>query len=210
MRFRFVFAVAFSMSAACSPIPELVGVFAPSDAGGSDGGISMPLDHGFGRPGDMGPSGTAPCPMVMGATSSFCYWPQGPGALNLSTAIVLSTTDPNCALMAGKLSINAAAVTCAVEFNSSVSTSWGFSMTKPTYLAFSYSLRPNVDRGILTVVMPAGSTSEMIKVNGAAGNANVINLLTSAGTMFAPGISAVLAGSAKKSTLTFDWISVWQ
>jgi hypothetical protein len=195
-------------AAACSPIPELVGVFQVSD---TDGGVDLGSQEQFPpRPDLASPPGSSPCPKTFGTSASFCYWSQGQGELNLSTALALVGMDPSCTLMAGRLSANAAALTCSAEFAQSIVMGWGLSMTKPINLAFSYSIKQPIDRATLTVNMPSGSTNAVLLVNGISGSQNVISLYSPMGTMFAPGFSITLAGAAKRGTLTFDWISVSQ
>lgn len=55
--------------------------------------------------------------------------------------------------------------------------------TKPTNMAFSYSIKSVSDN---------------------------LNLFSPPGTMFDPGIAMTLSGSAKKATVSLDWISIWQ
>lgn len=210
----------------CSPIPELAAIVRPSDVdageedaatGGfpprpSDGGFSFdfPRPSDFGGGGDMGPSDKGPCPQVFGASASFCYWPTGPGPLNLSTALALAVADVNCDVAMGRLSVNAAGTTCAAEFAKAIPPTWGFSMAKPVRLAFSYSVAMPIDYAILTVNLPSGSMNEALKVSGISGQKNVVNLSSPAGTDPAPGFTLALGGAAKRGTVTFDWISIWQ
>lgn len=212
----------------CSPVPELVGTIqAPIDGGDQDasavgkppvrpgrdlgsGGADMRPRGDLGGADDLGMPDPGPCPPALGVTAAFCYWPQGPGNLNLSAALLLSVADTNCDLTMGRLSVNAAGTTCMAEFTPAALASWGFAPGKPAHLAFSYSIHGTFDHSILAVNVPAGSMNEVIKVNGIAGNQNVLNLYSPMGTMFAPGFSLSLGGSAKKGSLTLDWVSVWQ
>ena len=180
-----------AFAAACSPIPELAGVFQITDGdGGTDMGAVDPFPT---RPPDMSSGvATPPCPKVFGAAMSFCYWPQGQGDLNLGTALALVGMDPNCSLMAGRLSANAAGLTCSAEFAQSIVTGWKLSATKPVSLTFSYSVKPPVDRASLTVNMPSSSMNAVISINGISGSQNVLSLYSPVGTMFAPGFSVTL------------------
>ena len=78
------------------------------------------------------------------------------------------------------------------------------------HLAFSYSIKTAVDSANLTVNMPSGSMNEVLKVSGIYGSQNVTNLYAAAGVMFDPGFSVALSAPAKKVTVAFDWIAVWQ
>lgn len=192
---------------ACSPIPELVGVFQVPDGGAEDLAASEPFPP---RPDLSSGMSTAPCPKTFGTTVSYCYWPQGQGDQNLGTALSLVGMDPNCALMAGRLSANAAGLSCSAEFKSSLVMGWMLSMTKPVSLTLAYSVRPPIDRATLTVSMPSGSPNSVLSVSGIAGSGNIVSLSTPMGTMFAPGIGLTLAGAAKRGTLTIDWIAISQ
>lgn len=210
---------------ACSPIPELAAVVLASDVDGgddaavggfpprpSDGGFSFdfPRPSDLGGGGDLGAPDKGPCPQVFGATASFCYWPSGPGALNLSTALSLAVADMNCDVTMGRLAVNAAGTTCAAEFAKTIPPTWGFSMAKPVRLAFSYSVKMPIDYAILGVNLPSGSMNQALKVSGISGSQNVVNLISPAGTDPAPGFTLALGGAAKKGTVTFDWISISQ
>ena len=213
---------------ACSPIPELAAFQTAAtdggdnDAGLPDHGIHEPFgDMGFSSdmrrrgdmefPGDMGaPPPTGPCPTVAGPAASFCYWPAGTGNANVAVALALVGTNVNCDLTSGRLSVNAAGETCAFSFTPATVAAWGFATTKPVHLAFSYSIKTAVDSANLMVNMPSGSMNEVLKVSGIYGSQNVTNLYSAAGVLFDPGFSVGLSSPAKKVTVAFDWISVWQ
>ncbi len=201
---------------ACSPVPELLFAQQGTDMGDMGiGDMSMfhgrfPGDGGMHHgPGDMS-TGMAPCPQPFGATISFCYYPGAPDPQNLNTALEVSPADSNCTLMNSVFSVNAASDVCNADFVSTISSAWGFLSTKPINMAFSYSVKPNTNYETLAIDSTSGMPTEVLRINAVSGNQNTLNLYIPAGTPFTPGFQLNLGGAAKKASLTFNWISLWQ
>lgn len=196
--------------AACSPVPDLLFVTQAADMGTSTMQPRQNSDMSIRVPGDMSiPTGSL-CPTAPPGSTSFCYTPGGMGLLNLDSALEISPAAAGCDQTKNVLTASSMGLSCTATLVSAVTTSWGFSNTKPVYMAFSYSTKMTPNSASLSVLQPAGSANEAIKVGAISGSRNVLNFFAPTGTAMNPGFSLTLGGTATKASLTFDWIAVWQ
>lgn len=195
---------------ACSPVPDLLYVTQNVDLSVDTTQRRPTSDMSIRPTSDMSFPTVSPCPNSPPGTTSFCYSPGGIGLLNLDSALEIAPAVAGCDQTKNILSVSAMGVTCTATLVSGVTTSWGFTNTKPVYMAFSYSAKMTPNYASLSVSQPAGSANEAIKVGTISGSRNVLNFFAPAGTVMNPGFGLALGGTATKASLTFDWIAVWQ